>query len=265
MKTELINVSDAFLKARHELESHTSFPGVLPENLDDAYAIQNRSIGLWNDEVIGWKVGGIPASFQDRLKQPRLAGPIFSKDVRQCADGERIEFPSYPGGFVAVEPEYVLTLGNLETIGDRDVTLEDMATIITQGHIGIEIASSPLVPINEIGPLAVISDFGNNGGLIIGPEVPNITDVDFSKHNVTTHIDGELIGECPAGVDMAGPYGAVVFLLNHMRASGMTLENGTKVSTGAITGVHDTKIGTHSIIKFEGLGEMQVDLVARTK
>lgn len=265
MKAELINVSDAFLKARRELESHLSFPGDLPETLEDAYEIQKRSVELWDDQVIGWKVGGIPAHLQDRFKQPRLAGPIFSKDVRHCADGERIEFPAYPGGFVAVEPEYVLTVGHVETIGDRDVTLEDMPHLITKAHIGIEIASSPLVPINEIGPLAVVSDFGNNGGLIIGPKIDNFSDFDFSKHNVTTHIDGELVGECPAGTGLSGPFGAVIFLLNHMRAQGMTVPDGTRISTGAITGVHDTKIGTHSVIKFEGLGEMQVDLVARKK
>ena len=37
--------------------------------------------------------------------------------------------------------------------------------------IGIEIASSPLVNINDYGPAVVASDFGNNAGLLLGAEI----------------------------------------------------------------------------------------------
>ena len=52
-----------------------------------------------------------------------------------------------------------------------DFSLDEAADLIDAVHVGIEVASSPLGSINEIGPIAVISDFGNNNGMVIGPEI----------------------------------------------------------------------------------------------
>ncbi len=40
-------------------------------------------------------------------------------------------------------------------------------------HVGIEAAGSPLAAINELGPTVVVSDFGNNAGLLLGPAIPD--------------------------------------------------------------------------------------------
>jgi hypothetical protein len=57
-------------------------------------------------------------------------------------------------------------------------------------HIGVEPAGSPLRGINGFGPVVVASDFGNNFGLLIGPEVKGWRELDWAELSVATLIDG---------------------------------------------------------------------------
>ena len=74
-------------------------------------------------------------------------------------------------GFAAGEAEFLLRIGSTPPAGKSEYSLDETADLIEAVHVGIEVASSPLGTINELGPIAVISDFGNNNGLVIGPEV----------------------------------------------------------------------------------------------
>ncbi|WP_418152285.1 2-keto-4-pentenoate hydratase [Litorimonas sp. RW-G-Af-16] len=243
------------MTARKTGRALAGFPGELPTNLEAAYAVQMRSVGLFGDQVIGWKVGGIAPQFAEQFGAKRLAGPIFERAVKTVANNETITMPAFVGGFAAMEAEYVVKLGELP---DRDVNIDDIINLVDAVYIGAEIASSPMIMVNDLGPMSIISDFGNNNGMAIGPEIPK--DTDFSQHAVSVVIDGDLAGEKPTGIGEAGPFGAVRFLINHLRAIGYPLPAGSYVSTGAVSGVHQTEIGSHSHIKFDGLGEFFIDL-----
>ena len=109
-----------------------------------------------------------------------------------------------------------------------------------------------------------MSDFGNNAGMIVGKEVKNPLDLDFSQHVVSVDFDGQQIGAKPAGTGEGGPFGAVIFLINHLRKRGIAIPDGTAVSTGAVSGVHDTEIGVHSKVDFGDLGSMNINVVPFT-
>jgi len=256
MKTDLIAISDALLAARQSRTPLDGFPGELPATLDEAYAVQLRSLEQDGRQVLGWKVGGVPADFVERFQATRLGGPVFADLVKMARQGDHVDMPVYKDGFAAVEAEYVVKLGG---VPNRDVTLDDMAEIVASIHIGVEIASSPMPMVNALGPQAIISDFGNNCGMIVGPEIP--MDTDFSNHIVRVTIDGEVVGAKPSGTGDAGPFGAVMFVINHLRAVGVNFPIGTYVTTGAVSGVHDAVIGSHSRVEFEGLGELFVNFV----
>lgn len=257
------SISQALVKARQNLTPLAEFPGELPSDLPTAYAVQAASIKAWPTEVAGWKVGGVMPNLQDKFKAKRMAGPIFPEFVKTCAEGETITMGAFPGGFVAMEAEYIVVLKDVSGL-DRDITLEDMAEYVEAVYTGVEIASSPMMDVNALGPTSIVSDFGNNAGMIYGPKVENPFSVDFTKHVVSVTIDGETVGAKPTGLGEAGPFGAVKFLVNHLRAHNVAIPAGTAVSTGAVSGVHQTKIGTHSQIKFEGLGTFNVDLIPFT-
>lgn len=239
-------ISATLLRARATAKALAGPPDGLPDSLEDAYRLQERSIADWEDEIAGWKVGGVPSAYLDRFDETFLAGPIFARSVRWVKQGEQAEMPVFEGGFAAIEPEFVFSLGR----GANEDRL----------FIGAEIASSPIPAINDYGPTAVISDFGNNNGLAIGPEIADWRNRD-SAATITTYIDGESIAEKTLDDFRQGALAALAFLRNLSRQRGFALPPGTLVSSGAITGVHEAAAGAEALLDFGPFGSFELVLV----
>ncbi len=254
-------ISEMLLQARRSRTPLPTFPGDLPADLSEAYAVQDRSIAKWDDEVVAWKVGGIPPHLRPVLGQDWVAGPIHEKRL-QWAGPELIKMPVFDGGFAAVEAEFILELGNLEGIDESKITATEIAPYISACYIGVEIASSPMPDINEIGPLAVISDFGNNHGAIVGKQMPAWSAEALVEVEVKTSVDGETAGTGYAGAPPSGPLGATAFLVRNLINRGLPIPAGLKVSTGALTGIHDVTVGQIARVTFEGVGSIDIEIVA---
>lgn len=259
LRDDLNGVSNAFLTARSECRHLDAYPGTVPVTLEDAYAIQSASIAAWPADVIGWKIGGVAPSFQDRFTDTRIAGPVFSQKISQGA--AVVDMPVFEGGFAAVEAEFILKTKTAITPGSVDVDTDDLAELIDQVFIGVEIASSPLAALNDLGPCSIISDFGNNNGVLLGDEVKDWRNRDISSNMISVTINDELIGETKATPLLDGAFGSFKFLIAKCAERGITLEAGSLVSTGAITGVHKAKMGDVSTISFGALGQMNIELV----
>lgn len=255
-------ISAALRAARTTNTALGAFPVGLPADLAGAYAVQDRSIGLWPDTVAGWKVGGIAPALHDTVGAQRLAGPIFAKTVKYATPGEPVAMPSYAGGFVAVEAEWIFELGDVSGFDTRSDDPEDVAKVVRAVYAGVEIASSPMIMINDLGPGAIISDFGNNFGLLVGPEVTGWSDHRLSSTPVTVAIDGVEVGNTTAKPGLEGGLGAVKFLIENLRWRGVENMAGLMVSSGAITGVHQTQIGASAEVSFDGIGQLDIDLVS---
>lgn len=239
-------IASRFLTARRTASGLSDYPGTLPDTLAAAYAVQDRAIAEWPHPIIGWKVGRIMPPQSDRFQADRLAGPIFlSRD-----DGE--DMPIFAKGFAAGEAEFLLRIGATPAAGKKTFTLEEAADLIDAVHIGLEIASSPLGAINDIGPMAVISDFGNNNGLVIGSAIPNWRDSGFEEWDVRTLIDGEEVGRGKAASFPNGAIGSARFLFELMAERGIALTPGQWISSGAVTGVHDARPGQTVEGRFNG-------------
>src|SRR5688500_18134893 len=105
--SDRMGIADRFLSARRAAGGLAAYPGVFPATLDEAYAIQDEAIALWDRPVIGWKVGRINPPLADHFGADRLAGPIF--DCRRVAGaGEMPEMPVFAEGFAAGEAEFLL-------------------------------------------------------------------------------------------------------------------------------------------------------------
>jgi 2-keto-4-pentenoate hydratase len=155
-------------------------------------------------------------------------------------------------GFAAGEAEFLLRIGRAPDPSRTSFTLDEVRDHIDAVHVGIEIASSPLRTINELGPIAVISDFGNNNGLVIGPEIPVWRSSQFEDWMVTTRIDGQIVGTGKASSFPDGAIGAAKFLLELMAVRGIALDAGQWISSGAVTGVHDARPGQRVEADFGG-------------
>lgn len=233
-------IAGRFLDARRAAAGLDSYPGILPETLDEAYAIQDEAILGRGRRVVGWKVGRVLSPLSERFGTDRLAGPIF---VEVPAAETPVEMPVFANGFAAGEAEFLLRIGKTPPSGKAGLTLDEAADLIDAVHIGIEIASSPLGAINDIGPTAVISDFGNNNGLVVGPEIANWRSSGFEDWEVSTSIDGRQVGGGRAAAFPNGAIGAARFLFDLLARRGIATIPGQWISSGAVTGVHPARPG----------------------
>ncbi|MDH5822418.1 2-keto-4-pentenoate hydratase [Luteimonas sp. RD2P54] len=256
-------IAGAFVRARLAGAALPAFPGEIPADLVAAYAVQDLAIARWPDEVVGWKVGYIQPARRDGSGDERLLGPIFRRNLWQVEDAARpVELPVFSGGFAAVEAEYVLRLLEDAPPDQTDWTPEQAAALPASLHTGIEIASSPLATINALGPRVVVSDFGNNNGLVMGREIHGWRGIAEADLVASTWIEEECVGRGGATTLPGGLLAAYAFALSRSARRGRPLRRGELIATGNATGIHDIAVGQAARVEFEQCGTIEGRAVA---
>jgi 2-keto-4-pentenoate hydratase len=250
-------VAAEFVKARRSAGSFTKYPGTPPPDLDSAYRCQDEAIKLWDDTVAGWKVGWIPEPLSEKFGAQRLVGPIFNRGVLRSNGGAAVNVPVFSEGFAAIEAEFVFQLSKDAPANVAEWTAETARRFVKTMFVGIEIASSPLVNINDFGPAVIASDFGNNAGLLLGAEVVDWQTRSLESMSCETRIDGVVVGRGNAAAVSGGPLTALAFALRCNARRGRPLRAGEFISTGAATGVHSIARGQSAEAVFTGIGSLR--------
>jgi 2-keto-4-pentenoate hydratase len=241
----------------HILEA---YPGDVPAEMSQSYAVQDRAIELWSQPVQGWKIGRLAPNLFERHQTERLAGPIFASSVQTFGDGP-MHVDVYSGGSAAVEAEYVFRIAHDADPERLDYDDLSAFALINCLNIGIEMAGSPLVAINSRGPTVVASDFGNNNGLLLGPVLmtfspgtsPHQLEEAIHTLKAETLIDGQVVGKGGLSSIPGGPLSAIAWLAGHVARRGRPLTKGQFISSGAVTGIHDIGPGKSAEVRFSDL------------
>lgn len=263
MSSSFLNLSENLISARQSCTSLDAFPGILPETPKDAYHIQDLCISGWDDKLVGWKVAGLKPELHEEFGENRQSGPVFQKNLQFSSGSDHISAPVYAEGFAAIEAEFVIELADVSALPTSNLSAEDAQKAIAKVFMGIEIASSPMKNTHSYGTLSPISDFGNNAGVIVGPEITNWKEVDLSNIAVSVKIGDDTVGTGNTKPSLDGPLGAVAYLIEHLAKRGHTIAPGTYISSGAITGAHQTTVGIPSEVTFEGIGKISLELIAK--
>lgn len=254
--------AEQFVTARREGRALDGYPGELPADLASAYAIQEAAINLWPDRVAGWKVGRIPLHLEQAAGIDRLAGPIFSQLIQEASNDDVHTLSVFQGGFGAVEAEYIVVISRDAPSDKTEWSLEESKDMIADVRIGIEIASSPLASINELGPAVVVSDFGNNHGLLVGPSVADWATRDPETLTNETWVEGQSVGTGGAFNLTGGFLRSAQFMLELAATLGRPLCKGDVIATGQTNGIHDVVPGQTSRVAFGPDGELSCKLEA---
>jgi 2-keto-4-pentenoate hydratase len=258
----LQDIAASFVTARKLAQPMADFPGTVPAELKLAYQIQDAAIDLWPEPIGGWKVGRIPAALEKGLGIDRLAGPIFANTIASADSGTVLDMPMYVGGFAAIEAEFVAVIKRDAPAGKLTWSLDEALAMIGDLRIGLEIASSPLATINELGPTVVVSDFGNNSGLIVGPSIDDWLSRSLDSMRCSSSVDDEEVGAGGAFNLTGGFVRSVQFLLELMARRKRPLRAGAVIATGQTTGIRDITVGQVGKADFAGDGNLGVRLTA---
>jgi 2-keto-4-pentenoate hydratase len=252
------SIAATFRAARLAATSINTYPGgQVPGSLASAYAIQQLAIDSWPDRVVGWKVAAIQPNWQTTYPDERVAGPVFSKGLAFFTTGA-VEMPIIRDGYAAAEAEFAVLLGSDFPVNTAFANVDQLRPFVAAVHAAVEMAGSPLPNLSALGPGAVVSDFGNNLGLVIGPELKNFFGRGLADWLVQTAVNGVQAGEGSAERIPGGPLAAVLFLANSLVSRGGTLRPGEWVSTGASTGVHSVNFGDQVQVSVEGEAALSV-------
>jgi len=267
----LKEIAQNFVAARRDARALSDYPGVIPSHLSDSYAIQDEAIRLWDRPIAGWKIGRLAPERQAEHATERLAGPVFDTVVKS-ATGE-VDIPVFDGGFAAVEAEFVFRVGHDADPAKIDYSDAEALTLVDALFAGVEMAGSPLPTINKLGPTVVASDFGNNFGLILGPQltafnaastVDDLGEAKLKAYRAVTEIDGETVGEGGLFAMPGGPLKAIAWLAGHLAARGRPLKAGQLISSGATTGIHDIVPGQAAVVTYSGAHHETVRIALKT-
>lgn len=259
-------IAEAFVGARRAARALDRFPGEIPTSLASAYMVQDAAIALAGQPIGGWKVGRIAPTLQAAMGANRVSGPIFATNIWRSSDAP-VRLPVILGGFAAAEAEIALEIGADVPGVARSWNLADAEALISSARYAIEFAGSPLATINDLGPTVVASDFGNNSGMILGPEIRDWRSV-LPEMECVTEINGREVGRAVVGSLESGPLESVRFLLENLGARGIATPAGTWVCTGAITGVHDIERQDRIVCNFAAgisMAALAVPALARAR
>jgi len=245
-------VAAQLVEARATGRGLPGFPGPIPATMAAAYAIQDQAISLWQDTVVGWKIGFIPADRRGPGDPDRLVGPIWQQSFHLAEEpGAPVEMEIFSTGFAAVEAELIIRLRHdLPAQPDGGWTAAAVAELDQELLFGIEVASSPIPDINSLGPTVIAADFGNNHGLVLGPPLAGVADV--GSVQLACHLDGELIAEGSGDNLPGGIHHGLATALNVLGRRSHVVAAGTLFATGAITGIHPVQVGQHCRVSVRG-------------
>lgn len=260
LESEARSIAEAFVAARRAGMALADYPGTPPLSLGEAYAVQDAAIPLFGGTISGWKVGRINPPWLEQLGTSRLAGPIFAHSIQSAANGHVPTGQIFSQGFGAAEAEFVFRVGAAPTKGKTSFSMDEAAALIDAVFCGIEIASSPFPGINTLGPLVTISDFGNNNGLLLGPEIPDWRNSGLENWDVSTLVDGEAVGHAQAASFPGGLMESVRFLIENLVSRGFPVMPGLLISSGAVTGVHEVADGQTVEARFGDFASMRCSI-----
>lgn len=254
-------IAAALVTARRAGRSLPGFPGPIPTDLAAAYRIQDAAMAQWRDELIGWKIGYIAPDRRAAGEPDRLVGPIWRTGYRPGMAAP-VAVGIFGTGFAAVEAEFVVRLREDPPAprGGR-WTADDAAAVGYDLLVGVEVASSPVPAINDLGPTVVAADFGNNNGLVLGP-VLAVGD-GAAGPRLSCLVDGELVGQGSLADLPGGLHHALATAWNLLASRGHPVHAGLLFATGAVTGIHEVvpgQIGRVSVAGGPALEVVMVDL-----
>ncbi|MFV2103010.1 2-keto-4-pentenoate hydratase [Micromonospora sp. LOL_024] len=215
------------------------------------YAVQRRLTDLLiadGERVVGYKAGLTSAPMQAMfgVHAPDY-GPVFASTVHP--DGTRFA----RGEFISpkVEAEIVFRLAGPLT--GPGVTVEQAHAAIGEVIAGLEIVDSRITDWRiRLGD--TIADLASNGAAVLGRPVPARANLDYRLMRMAFRRNGELVAS-GRGTDALGdPVAVVALLANLLGESGVTLEAGQLVMTGALHAAIPMIPGDRYDAEFDHLG-----------
>lgn len=221
-----------------------------PTTESDGYLIQDATIELNPNKVVGWKVGATSTFAMELFKTNEpFAGPVFDGTLfHGTADTSVFRAPAVEGEFAFVLASDLPARGELYSRPEVEAAIGDVHGAIELVDTRVEGFPLPL-PV-------MLADCSGNGGLVVGAGSGDRSALDLLTTKASMTITGEVTGS-GVGADAYGdPVDSLVWLVNHLSVRGHDLLAGMVVTTGSCTGIAPLSAGASATADFGALGQV---------
>jgi 2-keto-4-pentenoate hydratase len=220
-------------------------------DISDAYAIQTLLISSFADEgrrIKGHKVGLTSAVMQRALgvDQPDfgcLLDDMFHPDGGSVS-AERYIAPR-------IEPEVAFVLRR--DLAGPGVTMAEVIAAVDFVAPALEVIDSR-VEDWKISLIDTIADNASSGGVVLGPGVADVRQLELRTLGCTMWRNGELVATGASGAVLGNPLNALVWLANTLGEFGEGLAAGEVIMPGSLTAAVPVQPGDVVSATFAGLG-----------
>jgi len=224
-------------------------------DMADGYAVQQeltRLLQADGDTIIGYKVGATSQPVQAMLgvDSPDY-GPVWASTVYR--DGDEIPLSRFIQP--KMEAEIVFVLG--ERLEGPGVTVLQARQAIAGAVAGMEIVDSRIADW-KIKLADTVADMASNGAMAVSSRIVPIDDLDPRLIGVTLSRSGELVETGAGAAALGDPVAVVAWLANVLGGSGVALEPGHLVMTGALHAMVPLAAGDVFRAEFDRLGPITV-------
>lgn len=217
-------------------------PELGPADVPAAYAVQRA---LWRAMVgdsrpTAWKVGA-----PNRQTEPTAAA-IFPQ---RMADSPA-QFPVDDFRTLGIEAEIALRFGRDLPPRAQAYRREEILAAIASAHVAMELVDTRLSDPNAAGPLWRLADNLLNGGLVLGPEIPDWRELDFAGLSVRAVANGQSLAVTVGRPPLDDLFHCLPWWIDHVGGA----KAGDMVTTGAWNGMHPVGLPTAVRVEFLAAG-----------
>lgn len=224
-----------------------------PASLEEGYAVQAAVRYRAKAEVAGYKVGLTSAAAQAAFSaESPVAGTLAARDV--IWSPARVEADGLPQ---FAEAEVVFVIGHALPPDGAPYSEADIRDSLASVHVGIELCSTRYAW-DEVSLAELVADNSNASRIVVGSELQNGRELDFSGLPVVLRRKGHEDVEGSTSAVLGDPIRAVTWLANWLANRGEGLKPGDVVASGSCTGVTALGDAEELVAVFGPLGRAHV-------
>lgn len=222
----------------------------------DAFRVQQEVIRRYvesGDRITGFKLGNIAKAMQDKfgVDEPDygflLASQFYPENL-VIREDEFIE------PFIELEPGFVLK----RDLGGPHVTAADVMAATDFVVPALEIIDSRIRDW-KIGLFDTLADNGSVGGVILGGQPRELSEVNLADQPGTIEFDGQQVASGNTNAVYGNPISAIAWLCRRVAEYGITLKAGQFILPGSCLAAEKMVPGTRVTGRFAGWGEISFD------
>ena len=258
MNDQAIDKAAACLKRiREDGKMLASFPGDAgPNDIEDAYRVQDRLVAALGEKTIGWKVGCTSAMAQ---KMTNTDEPFYGRMFKATSHQTSASIDQRQVFAPIVEPEIAFRLSKDLTGSEAPFSVGDLLDGVDAIYVAVEIVDCRYAQGWPIPIIPTVADNGVHAAFVASNAITDWRAIDRPEIAVRVDVDGRPAVEGVGANALDDPINGLVWLANRCLARGHHLKKGEIITTGNLAAAPVfAKPGQHIAATFDGLGTVEV-------